>query len=284
MVCAPAPVFDEFSPLATDVPPFTIGRGTALHFHGRLYDSWQPDDGRTVQRDQSVAIAGLVFTAVFSPSDGRKGWEDIVSAFADALGSRGDATLVLKLIGGSANSQADRVVDFVRRLIIPRARVVVMEGYLNDEDYHALVRATAYVVSAAKAEGQCLPLMEFMSAGTPALAPRHTAMLDYLTEDNAFVVDSHRIRHHWAHDPRLLLKAYAYEVSWQSLREAYRAAYQEAMESPGRYSRRSLAAQESLQQFCGPERVTGALTELLQSAPENEVDIRDGIVPTVHNP
>jgi hypothetical protein len=42
------------------------------------------------------------------------------------------------------------------------------------------------------AEGQNPPLQEAMACGVVPIAPRHTAMLDYICEDNAIIVRSQR--------------------------------------------------------------------------------------------
>ena len=73
-----------------------------------------------------------------------------------------------------------------------------MHGYLNDDEYAKLVQGSTYVVNAAHGEGQCLPLMEYMSAGKPAIAPSHTAMEEYINEGNSFVVKSSAERRHLA--------------------------------------------------------------------------------------
>ena len=47
-----------------------------------------------------------------------------------------------------------------------------------------------------------MPLMEFMSAGRPVIAPRHTAMADYIDESSAFIVASSPEHNVWPDDPR----------------------------------------------------------------------------------
>ena len=43
-------------------------------------------------------------------------------------------------------------------------------------------------MNASRCEGLYLPLMEFMSCGTPAIAPDHSAMADYMDAQVGFVV------------------------------------------------------------------------------------------------
>ena len=53
-----------------------------------------------------------------------------------------------------------------------------------------LIRRTDFYVNVSKAEGLCIPLMEFMSCGKPALAPRHTSLLDYLDDANSIAIEA----------------------------------------------------------------------------------------------
>ena len=67
----------------------------------------------------------------------------------------------------------------------------------------------------------CMPLMEFMSAGVPAIAPDHTAMADYITTDNAFIVRGTREHNVWPHDPEQMFRTMRYRIEWDSIVEAF---------------------------------------------------------------
>jgi len=106
------------------------------------------------------------------------------------------------------------------------------------------------VVNTSYGEGQCLPLMEFMSCGKPAVAPRTTAMIDYLSAANAFLIDSTDELTAWPHDPRKAFRTLRYVTNWASLCEAYQASYDVAKNHPARYAQMSAQAVDSLQGFC----------------------------------
>ncbi|PNA31995.1 glycosyltransferase, partial [Pseudomonas sp. MPR-AND1A] len=80
--------------------------------------------------------------------------------------------------------------------------VVVMHGYLDDPQYARLYEAASYYVNASRCEGLCLPLMEFMACGKPAIAPNHTAMKDYIDDSVAFIVRSSEELTIWPQDTR----------------------------------------------------------------------------------
>src|SRR5690606_23630259 len=109
---------------------------------------------------------------------------------------------------------------------------------------------SAFVVNASHGEGQCLPLMEFLSCGKPAIAPRHSAMLDYIDQDVAFVVDSWLNATAWPHDPRVAYRTLHHQIDWASLVRCYRAAYDCVTQEPERYAHMSVAAIERMRSHC----------------------------------
>ena len=84
--------------------------------------------------------------------------------------------------------------------------------------------------------------MEFMSAGVPAVAPDHTAMADYVSAANAFVVASGREPSSWPQDPRLIFTCRRRAVDWESLVAAFRRAFVCATTQPATYASMSAAA------------------------------------------
>ena len=83
--------------------------------------------------------------------------------------------------------------------------------------------------------------MEFMAAGRPAVAPRHTAMAEYVTPDDAFVVSDHLRPAFWPHDPRQAHTCMRHQVEFDSLVRAYRESFAVARDAPERYGRMSRA-------------------------------------------
>ncbi len=183
-------------------------------------------------QDCELLLDGVIYTSVFNPYDGRKNWKDMISAFCTTFRDVPDATLVLKLTHHDVTAALTDMLHHVYKNQSYRCRIVLIHGYLADADYERLVEATRYVVNSSYGEGQCLPLMEFMSCGRPAIAPLNTAMADYIDHDNAFVVDSTEELTAWPHDPRAAYRALRYVTDWDSLCSAYRASYDVAKTTP----------------------------------------------------
>jgi glycosyltransferase involved in cell wall biosynthesis len=234
-------------------------------------------DARAPAPGTDVDIGGIVFTAVLSPKDGRKNWQDILTAFVAAFTDQPDATLVLKMIGSDPTYWYWEFCNIVKALPAFRCRVLVLSGYLADPDYQALIAATHFVVNASLAEGQCLPLVEFMSGHRPAIAPLHTAMLDYIGPDNAVIVASEIEFCSWPHDPRNYLLTTRHRIEWPSLREAFSAAWRIAREEPTRYAAMAEAAAASVRDYCSDATVAPVLAGFLGLG--DEVLERAGWVP-----
>src|SRR5690606_10327903 len=126
--------------------------------------------------------SGVVYTSIFNPADGRKNWETMLTAFCWAFRETEDATLIIKVSANQIVFFSDQVIDVLRRLRPFKCRIVIIKAFLEGEQYGRLLASTAYYVNTSYGEGQCLPLMEFLSSGIPALAPVNSAMADYMSD------------------------------------------------------------------------------------------------------
>jgi glycosyltransferase involved in cell wall biosynthesis len=209
-------------------------------------------------------LDGVVFTSVFNPYDGRKNWSDILTAFCTAFRENPNATLLFKLTHNEYRTAMEAMLSCMARLPDFQCRVVILHGYLELDDYNSLVAASDFVVNASHGEGQCLPLMEMLSCGIPAIAPRNSAMLDYIDAEVGFVVDSWLDGTAWPHDPRLAYRTRRHQLDWASLRDAYIAAYRCHTEQPEEYQRLSRNAIERMRRHCSQQAAKDQLLGLLK--------------------
>lgn len=213
----------------------------------------------------TARLSGLVYTSVLNPKDGRKNWADILTAFCYALGDREDATLVLKMTHFSAAAYLEELLGLLAAIGPVRARIVVLHGFLTTAEYRQLIGATAWYVNASRGEGLCLPLMEFMAAGVPAIAPDHTAMADYVDAASTLVVRSNRAPTRWPNDPFARTRTLCYRIDWQSLVDQFRESYRIWAE-PHRYAAMSTAAAATLTRYASAERVGELFVRHLRDA------------------
>jgi hypothetical protein len=246
IVSAPASVWDSYNTIQdrqwTGHARQIVVEAAYLDTHA---PSWR-EPGEVQAGTQHLTLSGCVFTSVLNPHDGRKNLTDMISAFADAFRYQSDACLLLKFTNSSSAHYIESARQLLCRLAPFHCRVLIISGYLPAESFHDLVRATTFCVNASTGEGQCLPLMEFMSAGKPAISPDHTAMAEYVDDTNAFIVRSSPEPASWPQDSRQMLTCRKMRISWQSLLDAYRAAYATATTDADRYTRMSQAAEARL--------------------------------------
>lgn len=205
-----------------------------------------PDTSLQVQ----TSVDGVIYVSVFRPTDGRKNWLQILTAFCAAFRDTPDATLVMKFTERDLAAVYAHLMTPLAQLAPFACRVVMIQGYLEDAEYARLYQAASFYVNASHCEGLCLPLMEFMACGKPVIAPDHTAMQDYIDESVAFVVGSSVEVCTWPHDPRMLFRAQRHRPDWGSLKKAYENSYRMAKTQPQDYQRMALASVERMHEYC----------------------------------
>ncbi|WP_339453109.1 glycosyltransferase [Pseudomonas sp. EA_5y_Pfl2_R50] len=278
----PAPVWDRFAARGEQPEQRALVEPVILNLRGLLIDSRTVDlrpygppglcEGEPMSfsappQDCQLQLEGVVYTSVFNPYDGRKNWQDMISAFCTTFRDTRDATLVLKLTHHDIGNALADMLHHLYKNQAYQCRIVLIHGYLADADYERLVEATSYVVNSSYGEGQCLPLMEFMSCGKPAIAPLNTAMADYVNSDNAFIVDFTEELTAWPHDPRAAYRTLRYMTNWDSLCAAYRASHAVAKSDALRYASMSGEAVRSLQRFCSQASTEQRLRAFFAQSP-----------------
>jgi len=211
---------------------------------------------------RTIQLGGVIYTAIFNPIDGRKNWTDLLAGFIWAFRDEPDATLVMKLTHYDPVRALLPVLSDIAKLGPHRCKIILLHGMLPDDEYQTLIRMTSYTINASTNEGQCLPLMEFMSAGRPAISPLHTAMLDYISPRNAFVVETFAHPASWPHDPREAVRTERNTTRFPSLVRAYRESFRVARHDPARYADMSAEATEALACFCSDDVVEERLATL----------------------
>ncbi len=214
-------------------------------------------------RLERLDLSGIVYTSIFNPSDGRKNWPDLLTAFLLTLGDREDVTLVVKLITSDRTAAKNLIRNYKCRDIRHRCKLLVITDYLNDDQMAELTAASTYYIQATKAEGNCLPLMNFLAAGRPGVSPAHSAIADYFDEEVGFVVESHPEPAAWPHDPRLRTRTTWARIVWPSLCERIRESYELAKRDRAAYGRMSDSARSRMRKWASEEVVWKRLRESL---------------------
>jgi len=207
-----------------------------------------------------------------NPEDGRKNWEDMVTAFCWAFRNEPNATLVLKMTHNNLTTFLGKLLLLYSQMSPFKCRVVAVHGFLTDKQYQALMDSTHYVVNCSHCEGQCLPLMEFMGQGIPAIAPDHTAMADYINKGNAFVVKSSLYPTFWPFDARGAFRTMCYRIDWNSLKDAFVQSFDVVKNEEKAYNALRIEGIQAVQDTAGQDVVHQKMKEYLSATAEKSID------------
>jgi glycosyltransferase involved in cell wall biosynthesis/GT2 family glycosyltransferase/cytochrome c-type biogenesis protein CcmH/NrfG len=209
-------------------------------------------------------LHGFVFLSVFSWID-RKAWDALLRAWVEEFDAHDDVTLLLKTDAALATPGTDcrREVDaFVRNQLGRKpskiARIVVIDSRLEVADIPRLYRTADAFVLASRGEGWGRPYMEAMAMGLPTIATRWSGNLEFMNDDNSYLVgyklvdtppDSWLRGQRWA------------EPSISDLRRAMRRVYEHQTEAAATGKR----ARADVLVSCRPELVVEAVRERLEA-------------------
>jgi glycosyltransferase involved in cell wall biosynthesis len=215
-------------------------------------------------RRPRLELSGVVYTSIFSPRDGRKNWQDLLTGFVSALCDRDDATLLVKLIT-KERLMVEQVLEFYRAVgLAHRCKVIFITDYLSDEQMLGLVRASTYYLTTTRAEGNCLPLMNYLAAGRPGIAPCHTAISDYFSDDIGLTLPWHPEPAIWPQDNRGRIKTTWARLEWPALVERLRASYFLALHHRSAYEARAEKGQQCMRERASIESVWAQLQAALE--------------------
>ncbi|MGH7266158.1 MAG: glycosyltransferase family 4 protein [Candidatus Rokuibacteriota bacterium] len=125
----------------------------------------------------------------------RKGSDTLLQAYAEAFSPADDVTLVIKDHSQDLFYRDAAIRERMRRLMSdPGApEIVHIDRFLPDSELAALYRRCDAAVFPYRAEGFCLPILECMASGTPAIAPRFGACLDFCGDETSYLMPVRRI-------------------------------------------------------------------------------------------
>ena len=139
----------------------------------------------------------------------RKNPLGLVEAYKRAFGNRQDVQLLIK---SSHSAEHQRELKLVQRAC-EGANVRIMDAVLTRPEKHSLMKAADCYVSLHRSEGFGLTLAEAMLYGKPVVATGYSGNLDFMSDDDSFLVpyrlmtikETHgpyKAGYHWA-DPDL---------------------------------------------------------------------------------
>lgn len=139
-----------------------------------------------------------LYVSIFNVHDYRKQIEPLLKGFLRFVGSDPNAILLLKMsTPHHAKRLANRILleeqiadagRMVKAMVSDR--VWITDAALTRGELNRLYDAAAFYVCTSHAEGQNLPLLEAMARGVVPITVNHTAMADYISDNDAVVIPS----------------------------------------------------------------------------------------------
>jgi glycosyltransferase involved in cell wall biosynthesis len=126
----------------------------------------------------------------------RKGTDILLEAYRQAFTAADDVCLVLKDHSDDLFYREQDARGRIRELQSdPGApEVEHIDAFLPEADLAALYRSCDAAVFPYRAEGFCLPILEAMACGVPAIVPHFGACLDYCDAETSYLTPVRRIR------------------------------------------------------------------------------------------
>jgi glycosyltransferase involved in cell wall biosynthesis len=148
-------------------------------------------DGVDVERPSKV------YLTVFNPYDFRKQIKPLLEGFLRFLVNEPQAMLLLKTacLGETNANINQRILDQIAdetELMLPNVsdRIWITNFALSDDEMSDLDQLASFYICTSYAESQNLPLLEAMSYGVVPVSVAHTAMADYVSDENSVIIQS----------------------------------------------------------------------------------------------
>ncbi len=138
---------------------------------------------------QICALDGFRFLTV-GKWEARKGMVELLRAFDDAFTTTDRVFLIVHSAVKVQALQSVNVHDEIGKLGLqhPEKIVIIETPLTTPHDMARLYTACDAYVSAAKAEGWGLPLLEAMACGLPVIAPNYSGPSEFLSADCAYPI------------------------------------------------------------------------------------------------
>jgi glycosyltransferase involved in cell wall biosynthesis len=141
---------------------------------------------------QVISSEGKAFLQILNPHDSRKNLKKLVKAFHAFHYKNPNSVLVLKFTSPEKN---ESVYEILRWFLddshaLDAQGVYFTTDYIPETEKSKFMTLFDFYVSPSRAEGQNLPLQEAMAMGLISISTRNTAMLDYVTDENSFTINS----------------------------------------------------------------------------------------------
>ena len=122
----------------------------------------------------------------------------LIEAFKTAFPSEAEAHLLIKSINGDRHPEEVKLLQTASN---GRRDILLWDGYLAGEEQDMLMAACDAYVSLHRSEGFGLTMAEAMALGRPVIATGYSGNLDFMNEENSFLVPHDPVKVGAGNDP-----------------------------------------------------------------------------------
>ncbi len=142
--------------------------------------------------------AGFTFLSIFEFTN-RKGWDVLIRAYLEEFKPSEDVRLIIKTHRGAAVLKKDKgsVKDILNNYISSigfnpedTPPIIVVEEAIPLEQMSSFYRMANAFILPTRGEGWGIPLAEAMLMGLPAIATRWGGQLDFMNDDNSYLINT----------------------------------------------------------------------------------------------
>ena len=159
-------------------------------------DLFDPD--KTIPLDIPEIKDKFVFLSTFDFQP-RKGWDILIKAFVEEFMGQNDVALLLKVFTFSSDMNSTVIKEKIYSGIeqyydlskIPR--IEIMDDFISTKEYPRLYKSVDCYVMPSRGEGWGRPYMEAMTMELPVIGTRWSANLEFMTDENSFLIDCNLI-------------------------------------------------------------------------------------------
>ena len=126
-----------------------------------------------------------------------KGFDALVRAYLEEFNRDDQVLRVLKvrvypeISGIAARENLRMFVDSIKRTVRKESYPLLCIYYdrVEEKEFPEFLNSCDAYVASSRGEGFCLPILEAMSLGKPVIATGFGGQMDYLTEDNSYLIE-----------------------------------------------------------------------------------------------
>jgi glycosyltransferase involved in cell wall biosynthesis len=134
------------------------------------------------------------YFSILNPWDYRKNLPKLIDTFRKFSKKHQDTLLIIKVIIDNKSTFLNNINEILYKHFgmssFKSDNIIMISEYIPEKELYSIMQKVDYYYSLSFCEGQFLPILESMIVGTVPISPNSTAMRDYITKENALVIDS----------------------------------------------------------------------------------------------